>query len=295
VTAPPSPDALRLTNGVVELRVPAAFGPRVSFYGFAGGPNVFADAPDARRETPHGVWRAYGGHRLWAAPEIFPDTYTVDDRPPLIEHAGLRAVIRRARDPHTGLIASIALDLSPGGTDVTVEHVLENDGSAPRRLAPWGLTVVRPGGAAVIPNPEFRPQREALLPARRMVLWRYTDLSDGRFVCGPRFVRLRCDPARPAPNKIGVSCERGWFAYVVERTAFVVRTPYDTQAEYPDQGCSVEVYTEGAFCEVETLAPLTTLAPGESARRTERWSLLADVDADDDESLARILGKHLAE
>jgi hypothetical protein len=289
VTAPPSPD-LRLTNGEVELRVPRAYGPRVTHYGLAGGPNVFGDGAGVTRETPRGLWRAYGGHRLWAAPESFPETYTIDDAPPQIDSPfDLRAVLRRARDPLTGLVTRMEIELAPRGTEVVVTHVLANEGDAPRRLAPWALTVVRGGGCALIPNAEFRPQPEALLPARTLGLWSYTDLSDPRFAFGPRFLRLRCDPARPAPTKIGVACERGWFAYVVERTAFVVRTLYDASAEYPDRGCSVEVYTEGGFCEVETLGPLVTLAPGASARHVERWSLHANLDADDDGALAELL------
>ena len=290
MTVPPSPD-LRLTNGEVELRAPRAYGPRITHYGFAGGPNVFGDGAQAKRETPRGLWRAYGGHRLWAAPESFPETYTIDDEPPEIESASeLRATLRRARDPLTGLVASMEIELAPRGTEAVVTHVLANEGEAPRRLAPWALTVVRGGGCALIPNPEFRPQPEALLPARTMSLWSYTDLSDSRFTFGPRFVRLRCDPVRTAPTKIGVACERGWFAYAVERTAFVVRTLYDASAEYPDRGCSTEVYTEGGFYEVETLAPLVTLASGESARHVERWSLYADVDTeDDDETVMELL------
>ena len=294
MTAPPSPETVRLTNGVVEVHVPSAFGPRVSYYGFAGGPNVFGDAPDVRRETPHGMWRAYGGHRLWVAPERFPETYTIDARPPEIESSERRVVVRRARDAHTGLVASMDVALEPAGTGVVVTHVIENQSGRPQRLAPWGLTVVRPGGVALIPNLERRSQREALTAARTVALWSYTDLSDPRFSFGPAFVRLRCDPAFAAPNKIGVANERGWFAYLVARTAFVVRSTYDPAAEYPDRGCSAEVYTEGGFCEVETLAPLTTVAPGESARHAERWSLIGNVTADDDTTLARILAEHTA-
>jgi len=295
VTARPSPETLRLANGVVELHVPMAYGPRVTHYGFAGGPNVFGEAAGAERETPHGTWRAYGGHRLWAAPERFPETYTIDEGAPRIESSARRAVLRRAHDPLTGLAASIELELERDGTGVVVRHALANEGPAPCRLAPWGLTVVRPGGVALIPNPRYRSQREALLPARTLAVWSYTDLSDPRFGFGPAFVRLRCDPARTAPAKIGVACERGWFAYLAERTAFVVRTLYDAAAEYPDRGCSVEVYTEGSFCEVETLAPLVTLLPGETAHHAERWSLLGELAADDDASLARALAKHLGE
>lgn|GEM_PF-5842510 len=78
----------------------------------------------------------------------------------------------------------------------------------------------------------------------------------------------------------------------MQRTAFVVHSTYDPAADYPDRGCSVEIHTAGAFCEVETRAPLVTLAPGESIRHTERWSLLANVTAGDDTSLARTLAEH---
>ena len=138
-----------------------------------------------------------------------------------------------------------------------MRHALANEGDAPLRVACWGITVVRPGGAALIPNVVPAPQPEALLPARTLALWRYSDLSDPRVAFGPRFTRLRCDPAHPAPNKLALACERGWFAYLNGGTAFVVRAPYDPAAAYPDLGCSVEVYTEGGFCEVETLGPLT--------------------------------------
>jgi hypothetical protein len=292
VTGAPSPDTLRLTNGVVDVYVATAYGPRVTHYGFAGGVNVFGDGAGAQRETPRGLWRSYGGHRLWIAPEHFPDTYTIDDRPPAIEHDGRRAVLRRARDETTGFVASIELELQPESTDVVVTHVVTNDGDRPQHVAPWGLTVVRPGGVALIPNAVRRAQRDALLPARTMTLWSYTDLSDARFAFGPSFLRLRCDPALTSPNKIGVACERGWFAYVVERTAFVTRTRFDPSAAYPDEGCSVEVYTEGPFCEVETLGPLAMLVPGGSTHHVARWSLVADVDADDDASLAHALAEH---
>ncbi|HYW52989.1 MAG TPA: hypothetical protein VE826_03415 [Dongiaceae bacterium] len=293
MTAPPSPETLRLTNGVVEVRVPARYGPRVTHYGFADGPNLFGDGAGVQRETPRGTWRAYGGHRLWAAPERFPETYTIDDRPPAVESSERRVVLRRARDPQTGLAVSMEIELEPVGTEVLVRHAIANEAGAPRELAPWSLTVMRPGGVGLIPNPERRSQREALLPARTLALWSYTDLSDARFAFGPEFVRLRCDPASPAPTKIGAACERGWFAYVAERTAFVVRTSYDPSATYPDRGCSTEIYTEGGFCEVETLGPLTTLAPGAIAVHAEHWSLIADVDAADDASLARTFAEHL--
>ena len=54
---------------------------------------------------------------------------------------------------------------------------------------------------------------------------------------------------------------------------FVKRYAWKDNGAYPDYGCNTEVYTAAAFIEVETLGPLTTLAPGATAEHTERWSL----------------------
>lgn len=290
-----SPGELVLTNGIVNVRIPRAYGPRITAYHFIDEPNVFGDGTNASRPTPYGLWRAYGGHRLWAAPERFPETYTIDDRPPSIEHRGEGAVVvRRPTDERTGLSMSLAVEVATNGTGVTVDHRIRNDGKATQQLAPWGITVVRTGGSALIPNPVRRSQREALLPARNVTLWHYTDLADPRIAFGPRFVRLRCDPSQPAPNKLGAGCERGWFAYLLEGVVFVVSAPHLAEGTYPDLNSSVEVYTEGPFCEVETLGPLELLEPGNELSHRVRWSLVR-IDDDDDETLAGALEQHLRE
>jgi hypothetical protein len=37
-------------------------------------------------------------------------------------------------------------------------------------------------------------------------------------------------------------------------------------------GCTFETFTNADFLELETLGPLTTLAPGQSVSHTERWT-----------------------
>lgn len=278
MTGGPLSDEVCLSNGVVEVRIARAYGPRVTAFRFAGGPNVFGAAPHATRATPDGVWRAYGGHRVWAAPESFPLTYTLDDTPPSIEADRRRAVARRAADPHALVAVEIELELGEQSSDVAVTHRLRNNGMHDMTIAPWGITIVQPGGVAVVPNSERRPQPSALRPARPIVVWHYTALDDERLRFGAHAATVRCVPAQQAPFKIGFGNERGWFAYLWERTAFVVTSSYDREATYPDFGCSTEIYTEGAFCEVETLGPLVRLTPGDTAEHTETWRLLADVD-----------------
>ena len=163
------------------------------------------------------------------------------------------------------------------GTGVTVQHELINRNQKPYELAVWALTIMNPGGTAIVPQEPYKKHADALLPARPLVLWHYTDLSDSRYAIGPKFIRLSTDETKPEPQKFGVLNKTGWAAYARNGLLFVKRMKYEEGAAYPDYDCSVEVFTQAGFIEVESLGPLRTLKPGESAEHTERWSLHKDV------------------
>ena len=79
------------------------------------------------------------------------------------------------------------------------------------------------------------------------------------------------------PCKVGFNCELGWIAYVNAGTALVKSFEHFIDAEYPDNGCSVESYTCSDFCEIETVAPLYSLEPGEAAEHVEVWHGIAGL------------------
>ena len=47
--------------------------------------------------------------------------------------------------------------------------------------------------------------------------------------------------------------------------------------DYPDMGCSFEIFTNAAMLELETLGPMTVLEPGAAVEHVERWSLHRNV------------------
>jgi len=57
----------------------------------------------------------------------------------------------------------------------------------------------------------------------------------------------------------------------------VKRHTADPTKTYPDMGACFEMFANADVLELETLGPLTKLAPGESLRHVERWSLYRDV------------------
>jgi hypothetical protein len=137
---------------------------------------------------------------------------------------------------------------------------------------------MRGGGEVVIPHEPFRTWSQELLPARPLVLWHYTDMTDARFTFGAKYLRLRTDAERDTPQKIGALCKQGWAAYRRADQLYVKRFAYEADARYPDYGCNVETYTNADYVELESLSPLSQLAPGATATHTERWQLFANID-----------------
>jgi RNA ligase (TIGR02306 family) len=265
------PRCLRLATSDVSVIVATAIGPRVLFYGRPGGRNLLGECPGASVPTALGAFKPWGGHRLWVAPEAMPASYAPDNEPVRVEARGERAVALTKPADATGVEKCVEISLDDAGTGVTLAHRLTSRGAGPIELAPWALTIMRPGGVVLLPHEEYRAHADYLLPARPLVLWHYTDMSDPRWAFGPRFVRLRCDPARPAPQKVGALVRRGYAAYHEGGELFVKSVAFVEGAAYPDYGCNVETFTAGDFVELETLGPLARLAPGESAGHVERW------------------------
>ena len=72
-------NCLRLFNRDVELVLTTDVGPRVIRYGFIGGQNVFKEFAEQMGRCGEAAWQPRGGHRIWMAPEIVPDTYAPDN------------------------------------------------------------------------------------------------------------------------------------------------------------------------------------------------------------------------
>ncbi|MFN6962542.1 MAG: hypothetical protein ACK4S4_02120 [Pyrinomonadaceae bacterium] len=267
--------SLRLANGDAELIVPTSFGPRILHYAFDGGDNVLGWHPHAAVETELGEWRPYGGHRLWLAPENFPLSYAPDGD--AIEYAieGESSVRLTRLSDAAGVQKEIVVTLADAGTEVTIDNRLTATRSdEPAEFAAWALTIMRPGGEAVVPNEPFAPYgRDTLLPVRSMALWSYTDLTDPRWSIDKDHIELRCDESIGSQQKFGVLNTRGWAAYRLPDVTFVKRYDYLEGAPYPDMNSNTEVYTAGGFVELETLSPLVKAEPGKTIVHRETWEL----------------------
>lgn len=273
------PNCVALSNGNVELVVTTDVGPRIIRFGFVGKRNLFKEYPDLVGKTGGDEWRIYGGHRLWHAPEAKPRTYSPDNAPVAYAWDGKTLKITQPKEADTGIAKSLEITLDADANHVQVLHRLVNEGPWPVELAPWALTVMAPGGRAIFPQEPFRAHTEYLLPARPMVLWHYTNMSDARWTWGEKYVQLRQDPKAKTPQKAGFRNAQGWLAYLLKGDVFLKRFNLVSGADYPDFGCNMETFTNGDMLELESLGPLSTLAPnGGTAIHFEHWFLFkADV------------------
>ena len=288
------PNCIRLSNGKIELIATTDVGPRIIRLGFVGGQNLFHNFPATLGRTDDSEWNSYGGHRLWAAPEVFPRTYVPDNVP--VQHAwdGLTLTLRNADLPN-GLEKEIRVTLSPTALRVEVAHRIINRNPWAIELAPWAISVMAAGGRAIFPQEDYRPHPDCLVPARPLVLWHFTDMTDPRWTWGRKYVQLRQDPKATTKQKAGLLNSKGWAAYVIGGEALIKRYPYVAGATYTDMGCNTETYTDPDMLEVETLGPLTRLEPGAHVDHAESW-LVAKVgcgptDADIDAQILPLVSK----
>ncbi len=284
---------LRLFNGDAEAIVTLDVGPRVlSYRTLPDGDNLFKRYAEQLGGSGESEWKIRGGHRFWIAPEDEQRTYALDNGE--VEHAvspesANSVTFRHAATGPYWLEKSLTLTLAAHGPAVTVDHRVTNQSPEPVSLAPWGLSVMKPGGLEIIPQPPLGEHPRDLLPNRRMVIWAYTALNDPRWRFGSRLFTLR-QTAGSLSTKIGLALGEGWAGYLHGKTFFIKTVaPPRAGSPYPDEGCNFETYSNHEMLEIETLGPLVTLAPGESATHQERWFqhvFDAPPPTEDEEALA---------
>jgi hypothetical protein len=297
---------LRLDNGDVELIVTLDVGPRIISYRLAGGKNVFKEYDGQLGKSGEKEWQIRGGHRLWVGPEDLTRTYVLDNGP--VKYKEIAPGVGRftpAADKEYGVQKEIDVKLPKKGSRVVVVHRITNVGDKATELAPWGLSVMAPGGVEIIPlppkklhpgSPKNAKSPNDFGPNQRLVLWPYFDFKDPRWSFGEKYITLKQD-AKCGPTKAGLAHQLGWVAYLNGGTLFVKHFPYQEGKTYPDSGCNFETFTAQDMLEIESLGPVVKLAPKESVEHTEEWELFKDVGDITDEAsidknvLPKVTGK----
>ena len=268
-----------IENEFLRVELLSAGAMRVAGLYLAGVAHNLLGELDLKVPTPYGDYPLVGGHRLWHAPEAMPRTYLPEDPQPQVENLPFGIRIRQAAEAQSGIRKTMELRLLPGRAALTIDHTLENTGIWPVECAPWAITLMPLGGTVFFPLRDR--EVTSFLPDRQLVVWPYSHLSDERLHWGDDQLRVLAKPMLP-PLKLGTFNSLGWLAYF--RDGVLFRKSFTPMPGRPhvDMGCNAEIYNSDRILELESIAPLTVLQPGESVGHRETWDVthLPDVQMD---------------
>ena len=194
-------------------------------------------------------------------PEFDKQPYSVERREPS------RLVISSPTSERLGL--SVGKDFTVDEADgaFVVTYSIKNEGTAPRRVAPWEITRVPNGGDGLI---FFEAPVDSIWPAGLMA---FEALRKG----------VSCYKPDEAPQNRKVNADgRGWLAYTADGL-LLVKMFQDLQPGEPAPGeAEIQVYVNRGktYIELESQGAYTELNPGAQLRWTVRWYLLPTTKAD---------------
>lgn len=261
-----------LDNGVIRLMATLDVGPRIIYFGTRGNRNILFE--DVRRDfcelnKGYGTWYAYGGHRLWTAPEVMPETYFPDNSRVTCDYTdGVLTLTPKA----TPFGKQFSLSIKMGeGYAVQISNEIRNVSDEPAVFAPWSVTGLASGGTEFVP---LSKAQTGFLPNRTLALWSYSDIRDPRFTLTDSYATLFHDEQAEKPFKAGFNVTDGWIVYCAGNQIFRQSFGgYDPDIKYPDFACNFETYTNKHFLECEILGALRAYQPGESAVIDETWEI----------------------
>jgi hypothetical protein len=281
-------DAVRMSNGEVEVVVVPSIGGRVMRYGFVGRPNMLWENPTvAGKPIPLGEWPNTGGDKAWVWPQddwgkLLPKAWPP---PPAADQAGHSLTVvgtdtvrlESGRVVPWGVRIVRDIRLAPTGTNVhlTTRFVRETAGQSPE-CAVWTITQV-PATPAVWAK---------LLPSATRLLGDAKPMSDKPFQALRRtgnVVQVERDPA----NSTKIGLEADMLATVQNNTLFAVRMgnprPDNAFATY-QKGERAQIYNQPdnaddakrgitPYIELEMTSPRRVLKQDETITLAQIWQL----------------------
>ncbi len=278
-------EAYRLRLGEATMVVVTEVGPRILSLSLGGGPNLlFVDQATAGKGQGGADWHIYGGHRVWVSPETAatcaPDNASCEVN---VSDDGLTVIAPVT--PQTGLRKRLTVSARDGR--FVVEQGVLNTGKALYAGAVWALTDFAPKGVAVFPW-----GRQGSWDLKKIVYWnewmgQSSNVNSPQWQPGPDLFTVR--PTGEV-GKVGSNSPEGWVALCREDATFVKSYAWVPDVRYPDEDCSLHVYTCEHFIELETLGPLTTFYPGQEVVHREVWTVTAEaIDPADGAALRGLL------
>lgn len=279
-------DAYRITLGDAEMIVVTEMGPRILSLTAGGGPNLLFVDDDLTVSRPTGddMWFIYGGHRVWVSPES-EASYAPDNTPCHVEVSESGIDVLAAVDPYSRL--QKRLTIGACGRRFVVTSAIRNRGDALFLGAAWAVTCVVPAGVIAFPWGSGGCWDLKSITYWNRWMEHRSDVTSTQWTPGPDLFRVT---PTGEEGKVGTNSPEGWVAICRDDATFAKSRAW-APGDYPDGGCSLEVYTCEQFVELESLSPLQYLYPGTEVAQEELWTVTPEtVDPADGPSLRRLIG-----
>ncbi|MCS7231599.1 MAG: hypothetical protein RMJ67_05640 [Elusimicrobiota bacterium] len=267
-------ECIKFSNGVVDLLIPKKFGPRILYFGFKNQKNIFEEVEDVEFKNKYGVWKIYGGHRLWIAPESIETYYPDNDEVEIKSEAEGLVVSNCYKE--IGIKKEITLKFKDKNK-VELIHRIYNISKNTKEFSLWTLSVMCKNGVAVLPQNIKKSDKFGFLPTKNLVFWSYTDFKDKRLKITKDYIYIKQDPKIKRPLKIGQYLVSGWIGYKIDKYFFIKKLKSEIEpypyVYYPDFTSNVEIYTSDKFLELEFVSKLYKIKKGEFGELKEEWEL----------------------
>ena len=280
-------EAYQISLGDASMVVVTEIGPRILSLSVGQGSNLLYVNPETvGKGQSDAAWNIYGGHRIWVSPETAA-TYAPDNTSCEVEVVDGKLTVLAPVEAQTGLRKRLTVGEQDGR--FAVEQGVLNTIDQLYTGAVWALTCVAPTGTVAFPW-----GRGGGWDLKKIVYWKAwlgtgSDVNSQQWHPGPDLFKI---VPTGEVGKVGTNAPEGWIGLCREDGTFVKSHQWVPSAKYPDEDCSMQVYTCPEFIEMETLSPLTTFYPGQEVVHRELWAVTADaVDPDDGATLRKLLAK----
>jgi len=295
-------DGVRLSNGIIDAVCVPEIGGRLMQFSLGPhdflfmNPELLGKRFTYEEHAGDGTllhWKNYGGDKTWPAPQGWdgqgqwpgpPDPVLDSGR---YDHTTSEASVLMISpiDQRSGLRIRRQVTLQPGSSRLQLRLFFENILNQTIHWSIWDVAqlacVTRDGKLnddcwLYIPTDPAREQPYEVMFGDDNPQYQL-DADSG--LLAVRYQGI--------VGKIGVHSPAGWMAFADRRAGFALcmQFPYEPDAEYPDNGATVECWTEspgapspiaiqspGYILEAEVLSPLHTLGPLQTMMQQVVWS-----------------------
>jgi hypothetical protein len=276
-------DSILVSNGRVEAIIVPAIG-RVMQYRLAGeedGPFWENRAMDGLKAEPESKeWGNFGGDKTWPAPQAewnritpraWPPPVAFDAMPVEVQQDGFVVTLVSAVDSNYGIRARREIRLDLDRPVMTITTTYEKVSGQPLKVGVWVITQLKDPVAACANLPLFERFREGYN--------RQSEEPPARLRVEDGVLSLTRDPK--ASHKIGT--DSGTLFWVGPQSVLRIVSAREVFGQYPDDGCSAEIYTNPnplSYVELEMLGPLQKMVVGDKITRASSYTLFRRTEVD---------------